>query len=122
MSFNPDTHEPERLEYYASRQFAGQGIHGIDKRYADLVETFQIMILGTENFFQDEDLVHTFECYDPIHKIPLRGKSRIITVELLKSEQIVDKPTVEMGLSEKWSIFFQYLTNKNKRSKINALE
>jgi predicted transposase/invertase (TIGR01784 family) len=121
MSFNPDTHEPVRLEYYASRQFSGQGIHGIGKSYADLVETFQIMILGTENFFPDDDLVHTFFYYDPIHRIPLGGKSRIITVELLKSDKIVDKPTTEMGLSEKWSIFFQYLTNKNKRAKINEI-
>jgi len=121
MSFNPEAYELVRLEYYASRQFSGQGIQGIKKDYFDLVETFQIGIFGKEKFFPDDILVHSFQYFDPVHNIQLGGKSRIITVELPKAERIVDKPAVEMDPSEKWSIFFQYLTNKNKRAKINEI-
>jgi len=118
MSFNPNPHELSRLEYYASRQFSGQGIFG-DKSYRNLAQTFQIAILGKEKFFPDDVLVHTFQYFDPVHNVDLGGKSRIITVELQKTERIIDKPAVEMATSEKWSIFFQYLTIKNKRAKIN---
>ena len=121
MSFNPKPYEPERSEYYASRQFSGQGIRGVRKNYSDLVQTFQIAIIGTENFFSDEALVHTFQYHDPVHNVGLGGKSRIITVELPKTERLIDKPTGEMDLSEKWAIFFQYLTNKDKREKINEI-
>jgi len=97
MSFNPDSHEPKRLEYYASRHYSGQGIQGSKKSYKDLVETFQIAILAKENFFPDEVLVHQFQYYDPIHNIPLGGKCRIITVEGLqegahrKAQEIAQK-------------------------------
>jgi len=121
MSFNPNPHELSRLEYYASRQFSGQGIRGSEKSYRNLAQAFQIAILGKEIFFSDDVLVHTFQYFDPVHNINLGGKSRIITVELPKTERIVDKPTGEMDTSEKWSIFFQYLTNKNKRAKINEI-
>jgi len=121
MSFNPEAYEPVRIEYYASRQFSGQGIQGIARDYFDLAETFQIAILGKVKFFPDEVLVHSFQYFDPAHNVTLGGKSRIITLELLKTERIVDKPTSEMDPSEKWSIFLQYLTNKNKRAKINEI-
>jgi len=121
MSFNPNLHEPVRLEYYASRQFSGQGIQGVYKDYSDLAETFQIAIIGKERFFPDEVLVHAFQYHDPAHNVPLGGKSRIITVELPKAERIVDKPAGEMDSGERWSVFFQYLTNKGKREKMNEI-
>ena len=121
MSFNPNPYEPVRLEYYASRQFSGQCIQGVDKDYTDLVETFQIAIIAKERFFPDEVLVHTFEYHDPVHTVSLGGKSRIITVELPKAERIIDKPTGEMDSSERWSVFFEYLTNKSKRVKMNEI-
>ena len=114
MSFSPEYHELVRLEYYASRQFSGQGIHGIEMDYSDLAETYQISIIGERKFFPDDILVHTFRYYDPEHSIPLRGKSRIITMELQKAERFINKPTGEMASSEMWSFFFEYLTNKSK--------
>ena len=36
---------------------------------------------------------HTFEYYDQINKMPLGGKSRIITLELSKLESVVEKAT-----------------------------
>ena len=121
MSFCPESHEPVRLEYYASRQFSGQGIQGIEMDYSDLAETYQISIIGERKFFPDDILVHTFQYYDPEHSIPLKGKSRIITMELQKAEYLINKPTREMDSSEMWSIFFKYLTNKSKREKINEI-
>jgi len=42
ISFNPKASEPVRLEYHAARLFAGQDIHGKDKKYNDLKETYQM--------------------------------------------------------------------------------
>ena len=109
MTFNPEYDEMVRLEYYASRQFSGQNIRGVDKNFADLAETFPIAIIGNKRFFPDDALIHTFQYHDAEHSIPFGGKSRIIMVELLKAERIIDKPIVEMNDSEKWSLFFQYL-------------
>ena len=121
MTFNPEMYEPVRLEYYASRQFSGQSIKGIDKDYSDLNETYQIAILGKERFFSDEGLVHTFQYYDHVYHVSLGGKTRIVMVELLKAERLVNKPANELDTQEAWSIFFQYLTDFDKRAKINEI-
>ena len=50
--------------------------------------------------------------------ISLGGRTRIITVELVKTEPVVDKPVEEMTNAELWAVFFQYLTDEEKRGKI----
>ena len=121
MTFNPFPYEPARLEYYLSRQFSGQDIKGITKNYTDLKETYQITIVGKKRIFPDETLVHTFQHYDHLHHTVLNGKTRIITMELLKAEKIVYKPTYEMGSQEAWAVFFQYLTDISKRAILNEI-
>ncbi|MDR1618083.1 MAG: hypothetical protein LBS06_03420, partial [Treponema sp.] len=64
---------------------------------------------------------HTFEYYDPVHGIPLGGRSRIITLELSKLDRIIEKPAGEMTASEHWAVYFRYLTDKTKRQKINEI-
>jgi hypothetical protein len=54
-------------------------------------------------------------------RISLKGKTRIITLELSKVEKIVDKPIEEMSAAEMWGVFFRYLTDKKKRNKINEI-
>lgn len=121
MTFNPNVHEPLRLEYYAARQFTGQDIRGADKSFTNLAETFQIAVIGNKRLFPDDVLVHTFQFHDPVHNTALRGKCRIITVELVKAERIIEKPAEQMCTDESWVIFFQYLTNRAKRAKINEI-
>jgi len=131
MAFNPDASEPVRLEYHAARLFTGQNIHGKDKTYDDLKETYQIAILAKERFFPDDNFAHNFQYYDqegnlrpsgsvevPDNRVPLGGRTRIITVELLKTGPVVDKPVEEMTNAELWAVFFQYLTDEEKRGKI----
>jgi predicted transposase/invertase (TIGR01784 family) len=118
MSFNPGADEPERIEYYTAKLFTGQYIHGKDKKYKDLKETYQITILAKHKFFPDENLTHNFLYYDPDTSVALGGKTRIITVELVKTKPIVDKPIENMTNTELWAVFSQYLTDKEKRSKI----
>jgi len=118
MSFNPNASEPVRLEYHAARLFTGQDIHGKTKDYDDLKETYQIAILAKERFFPDENFVHNFLYYDPDNRVSLGGRTRIITVELIKTEPVVDKPIEEMTNAELWAVFFQYLTDEEKRGKI----
>ena len=121
MSFNPDIFEPVRLEFHAGKLFTGQDIRGTSSTYNELKEAYQIAILAKERFFQDETFIHTFEYYDPVNSISLNGKSRIITMELSKMEQVIEKPVYEMNVQEMWAIYFRYLTDKSKRQKINEI-
>jgi len=118
MSFNPIASEPVRLEYHVSRLFVGQDIHGKDKKYDDLKETYQIAILANEKFFNDENFVHNFSYCDLDNRISLGGRTKIITVELVKTEPAAGKPVEEMTNAELWAVFFQYLTDPEKRDKI----
>jgi len=118
MSFNPSDYEPVRLEYHAAKLFVGQDIHGKEKTYDDLKESYQITILAKEKFFPDENFAHNFMFYDPDNRVSLGGRIRIITVELVKTNPVADKPVNDMTNAEQWAVFFQYLTEVEKRDKI----
>jgi len=121
MSLNPDPFEPVRLEFYAGRLFTGQDIRGADKTYDDLQYAYQIAILAKEGFFPDEDFFHEFKYYDPERSVSLDGRCRIITIELSKLEKVVEKPAAEMNAREYWAVYFEYLTEREKRRKINEI-
>ena len=121
ICFNPDVFEPVRLEFYAAKLYCRQDIKGSDKNYKDLNQTYQIAILANMKFFKDDAYFHTFEYYDPIRTVSLGGRTRIITLELSKLEHIVKKPIDEMAVSERWAVFIEYLTNKEKRGTINKI-
>jgi predicted transposase/invertase (TIGR01784 family) len=121
MSMNPSVFEPVRLEYHIGKLFTGQDIRGTDKTYNDLQRAYQITIMANNRFFPDEDFFHTFEYYDPKRRVSLNGRSRIITLELSKLKKIVEKPVVEMSVTEYWAVYFRYLTNIKKRRKINEI-
>ena len=121
MSLNPKSFEPVRLEFYAGKLFTAQDIRGIDKNYNDLKEAYQIAILAKERFFPDQEFLHNFEYYDKSKEITLNGRTRIITLELSKLEKTVEKPIEEMSLQESWAVYFGYLTDREKRMKINDI-
>jgi predicted transposase/invertase (TIGR01784 family) len=121
MSLNPNAFELVRLEFLAGKLFTGQDIRGSDKSYKDLKAAYQIAILAKGRFCGDESLVHSFEYYDPERGISLGGRSRIITVELSKAAGSVEKPAGEMTAAELWAVYFRYLTDRSKRSKINEV-
>ena len=118
MSFNPERDELPRLEYYNARLHAGQGL---SRNYKDLKETYEIAIIGKKTFFDDNSMIHLFFNYDPVNNVSLGGKTKIITVELEKTSQIINTPVEKMESYEIWSIFFQYLTNPEKRHIINQI-
>jgi len=121
MCLNPNPFESVKLEFYASKLFIGQDIRGKEKSFDNLKESYQIAILAKKRFFTDDVIFHTFEYYDPEHNISLNGKSRIITIELSKLDKIIEKPVKDMSPAEQWAVFFQYLTDKAKREKINQI-
>ena len=121
MSINPDRSEPERLEFYTGKLLISQDIRGAERDYNDLQPAYQIAILAKNRFFDDDEVLHTFEYYDPVHGMSLNGKSRIITLELSKFNEIIMKPAEGMSAAERWGSFFRYLTNKAKRGKINEI-
>ena len=121
MTLDPDPFEPVRLEFHSSKLFIGQDIRGADKEYSDLKETYQIAILAKKFFFSDEEICHTFKYYDHEHNVSLNGKSSIITIELSKLDKIIEKPAEEMNPAEHWAVFFEYLTDKKRRDKINEI-
>ncbi|GHV92853.1 hypothetical protein AGMMS50268_33560 [Spirochaetia bacterium] len=51
----------------------------------------------------------------------LGGKTTIITVELSKADRIASKPVMEMSSAERWSVFFRYVTDREKRELINEI-
>ena len=63
----------------------------------------------------------TAEYYDPVHGTSLNGRSRIITLELSKLDKVVEKPVKEMNVQEYWAVYLEYLTDKEKRWKINEI-
>jgi predicted transposase/invertase (TIGR01784 family) len=121
MSLNPDPFEPVRLEFYAGKLFTGQDIRGSKKTYKDLKRAYQIAILVKESFFPDDNFFHCFKYYDPVQQVSLNGLSRIITLELSKLDKVVEKPVENMNVQEHWAIYFRYLTDKDKRHKINEI-
>jgi predicted transposase/invertase (TIGR01784 family) len=121
MSLNPKPFEPVRLEFHAGKLFTSQKIRGKDKTYKDLKQAYQITIWAKERFFGDDIPLHTFEYYDPEHKVSLDGRSRIITLELSKLDKVVEKPVKDMSAPELWGVFFQYLPDKSKRGIINEI-
>jgi len=121
MSLNPTSIEPVRLEFHIGKLFTGQDIRGSDKDYGDLKEAYQIAFLVKERFFADDAFLHTFEYYDRKNSMPLGGRSRIITLELSKLEEVVEKPAGEMSSPEHWAVYFRYLRDMDKRRKINEI-
>jgi predicted transposase/invertase (TIGR01784 family) len=121
MSLNPDAFEPIRLEFHTGKLFTGQDIRGTDRNYGDLKESWQIAFLVKGRFFPDEDFFHIFEYYDPLRRISLKGRSRIITLELSKLERVGEKAVAEMTTQEHWAFFFRYLKDKRKREKLNEV-
>jgi predicted transposase/invertase (TIGR01784 family) len=121
MTLNPDTYEPVRLEYYASKLFVSQDIRGKDKSYSNLKHSYQIALLVNAPIISDDALVHNFKYYDEEQRVSLNGRSRIITIELSKLEQIAKKPVMEMNALERWAIFFKYTPDKEKRELVNEI-
>ena len=121
MSLNPDPFEPVRLEFHAGKLFTGQDIRGAKKDYDDLKRAYQIAILVKERFFPDEDFFHNFEYYDPARRVSLNGRTRILTLELSKLDNVAQKPTEEMSAQELWAVYFRYLKENSMRAKINEI-
>jgi predicted transposase/invertase (TIGR01784 family) len=121
MSLNSDPYEPVRLEFYAGKLFTGQDIRGVDKSYDDLQRAYQIAILAKERFFPDDYFFHVFEYFDRKRRVSLNGRSIIITLELSKLEKVVEKPVGKMSAQEYWAVYLEYLTEKEKRRKINEI-
>ena len=126
MSLNPDPFEPIRLEFHIGKLFTGQDIRGKDKAgnkktYDYLRRAYQIAVLAKGRFFDDDGFLHTFEYYDPACRMPLDGRTRIITLELSKLDNVIEKPVGEMTAGELWAVFFRYVTDKGKREIINEI-
>jgi predicted transposase/invertase (TIGR01784 family) len=121
MCLNPDASEPVRLEFHAAKLFVGQDIRGSNRSYKDLQQAYQIAILAKEKYFGDETFYHSFKYYDETNKVSLNGRTQIITLELSKLDKIVEKSASDMSVSERWAVFFEYLTDRSKRSKINEI-
>ncbi|MDR0302924.1 MAG: Rpn family recombination-promoting nuclease/putative transposase [Treponema sp.] len=121
MSFYPKAGELERFEYYEAKLFSGQDIKGADKSYSDLKKAYQIAILAKEIIFPDDALTRYFEYYDPVNKVSLNGKTRIIIMELAKAAKIIEKSAAEMSTAEAWAAFFEYLTDRKKSEKITEI-
>ena len=121
MSLNPKPLETRRMEFHVARLLTGQDIRGVKKGYKALKQVYQITILANAHIFKDEIYYHKFDFYDSVNQISLDGICSIITIELSKLKQILEKPVEEMSQSEKWAVYLEYLTDKSKRNIINEI-
>ncbi|GHU06182.1 hypothetical protein FACS1894147_12910 [Spirochaetia bacterium] len=121
MTMEPDDFESVRLEFHVGKLFTGQDIRGKGKTFNDLKLTYQISILVKKILFNDDDIVHCFEYYDPKRQMSLGGRSRIITVELKKLDKTIEKPVEQMTEQERWAVFFRYIKDPKKRQIINQI-
>jgi len=121
MCFSPQSYEIKRFEYYLAKLVSGQELKGGDINFNDCKEAYQIAILANKRLFPDEHYYHRFRFYDEERHTDYGGCTRIITLELAKLGEIVEKPIEEMTDSDKWAIFFEYLTSKEKRDIINEI-
>ena len=58
---------------------------------------------------------------DPVNRVSINGRSRIITLELTKIGKLVEKPVKGRSSKENWAVYFQFLTDRRKRKKINEI-
>jgi predicted transposase/invertase (TIGR01784 family) len=117
----PKVHDPERMEYYLDRLHVSQEIKGKDKTFANLKRTWQLSIAGKENFFKDREYFHQFFFYDPERCIALGGLTSVLTLELNKLDKVIQKPVSEMTSLERWSVYFKYFTDPEKRELLQEL-
>ena len=109
MSLDSGSFVPERFEYHEAKLFIRQDIQGKDKDYSGLKEAYQITILSMDRFFPDEELIHSFQYYDPVNGVSLNGKTRIVILELAKACRAIEKPVCEMlGYEAQCSVIFFY--------------
>jgi predicted transposase/invertase (TIGR01784 family) len=121
MTIGPRASESLRLEFYTSRLFVTQQIRGAGRSYRDLKLTFQISFISGRKLFQDEELVHRFEYCDMEHGLRLGGRTRIITVELDKTEAVLGKGVEQMSSRERWAVFLRCSADRGKREMVNAI-
>ena len=121
MTVSPDAHEVNRLEYYEARLHASQNLKGKDVSYEDVKATYQVSFVVNQSLFQDDVLIHRFRYYDEVNGISLGGCSNIITVELTKLDNTLQKATGETTLAEDWATFVRYGADKDWRHRINEI-
>jgi predicted transposase/invertase (TIGR01784 family) len=121
MSLHPKSFETLRLEYYAARLYSSQEIQGTDKTYKDLTQTYQIAIIRGKQLYEDRELVHHFEYYDPELGVRLGGRTKIIVVELEKAAATTGKPVSEMSGEEMWALFFRFAKERKRRPLVNKV-
>jgi hypothetical protein len=121
MTMFPSSVEFLRMEYYAARLHVSQEIRGRDLSFDNLTQTYQISFLGNHRFWDDDTLVHHFKFHDNEHNTDLNGRMTIVTVELVKVAQIVQKPVTQMNSMERWAVFLVYCKDKSKIDIINEI-
>jgi len=121
MGFDTKPYELVRIEFHLSKLYAGQNIKGRRKNFSHLKRTYQISILSKKIFFADKEFFHSFEYFDPVRQVSLRGKTKIIILELIKVKRFSGKNIDKMSIPELWAYYFEYLTDKTKRSIINRI-
>ncbi|AEF82358.1 PD-(D/E)XK nuclease family transposase [Leadbettera azotonutricia] len=121
ITVRPNEFETLRMEYYVCKLLLTQGIKGKSRSYRNLEPTYHISIIEKEKLFSDNKLVHRFEYYDRENKVPLGGRTAIITLELQKAGRLAEKPIPNMTSLERWSLFFRYFSLKKQRALINEL-
>jgi predicted transposase/invertase (TIGR01784 family) len=121
MIMYPTSAEKAKIEYYLARLFTSQEIRGNDKSYKSLKPAYQLSFVVNHRLFPDEAWDHTFIYYDPERQTPFGGQTAILTVELSKTDKLVEKPVIEMTHKEMWACYFRYFTDESKAAVLQEI-
>jgi len=121
MAFHAIDEDLGLAEYFVFKLFLGEDTQDIDEFYANVKDTYQISIMDQKSYYPDKSLTHTFQLCDAKTNVSLNGNIRIITLELEKTDSIIEKPVEKMTNTELWAVYFQYLTDESKREKIKGI-
>ncbi|MDR0657119.1 MAG: Rpn family recombination-promoting nuclease/putative transposase [Treponema sp.] len=119
MTLFPGKFEARRMEYYLARLHCSQKLKG-DPDYEGIKRSYQISFLGG-NLFKDAAILHSFEYHDREHDVPLDGRTKLLVVELKKTERLSGEALERLSVEERWALFFQSASDPGKLGLVNRL-
>jgi predicted transposase/invertase (TIGR01784 family) len=120
MTISPTLDELIRLEHYVSVLFTRQETRGVSQ-WRNLKHAYQISIIVNEPIVKDDHFIHVFEYYDKENGATLGGRTHIITIELAKFKDIVNKNLKNVSPKEYWAVFFKCIKEKTNLELVNSI-
>jgi predicted transposase/invertase (TIGR01784 family) len=118
MQVSGDKSFKKRAQFIISKAYSSQEISG--DNYKALKKCYLICILNFPLLKEPDGLVTDYRFRDKDGR-DLTNDETIIFIQLPEADKILSKPVETMTDEEMWAIFFRYMSDKNKREKLQAI-